>query len=85
MFAILEQLFLIIVPVHTTRLMVPMNAKLKKFLMTMFHVLALTVCFVRIVDALVQFEDTFETPHNAWFVYAVAFNAKIIIGISQIA
>ena len=78
-------MFLLVIPANTTRLLTPMPHGVRPFLKTMFHLFALIVCFCRIIDAAVRLEHTFEIVNNAWFVYAVAFNAKIIVGISQMA
>ena len=73
---------------YNTWVFLVMHGKAKVFLITMFYVLAVTICVARIIDFVTRFNKTVDPvdyDQHFWYMGYVAFYAKAVMGIFQMA
>jgi len=70
---------------YNTWVFLVMHGKAKVFLVTMFYVLVFTICVARIIDCIAKFNVPVEADPDLWYMNIVAFYAKAVMGIFQMA
>jgi len=79
--------FVLVFALYNTWVFLIMHGKAKIFLVTVFYVLAVTICVARIIDIVVTFNYTDEPieAEGIWYMYLVALYAKALMGVFQMA
>jgi len=77
--------FVLVFALYNTWVFLIMHGKAKIFLVTVFYVLAVTICVARIIDSVIKFEDEEYMHHVLWFMEFVAFQGKAVMGVFQMA
>ena len=77
--------FVLAFALYNTWVFLIMHGKARIFLITVFYVLTVTICVSRIIDSVANFDFLADQDARIWYMGLVAFYAKAVMEIFQIA